>query len=163
MSPTTPDWKEEAFAAFVANHARQEALTRKQRLEAGEFSIELERAADDPPVGDPEFQKGLSAFGASLRAADVPFSQMAIAMDAVDAHGYQLPEFIVAIKTMGPPTIAALAAVAGAWVQARYGRKTRIKIGEVEAEARTVAEIEALLKLAEKYQSKPNEGPTDVE
>src|SRR5665213_117590 len=116
MSPTTPDWKEEAYAAFVSNHARQEALTRKQRFEAGEFSIELERAADDPPVNEPEFQKGLSAFGASLRAAGVPFSQTAIAMDAVDAHGYPLPEFIVAIQTLGPPTIAALATAAGAWV-----------------------------------------------
>jgi hypothetical protein len=77
MSPTTPDWKEEAYAAFVANHARQEALTRKQRFEAGEFSIKLERAADELPVNDPEFQKGLSAFGVALRAADVSFSQMA--------------------------------------------------------------------------------------
>jgi hypothetical protein len=149
--PLTPEQQEEMAKIFAASWARNDALMRKRRFEAGEFSIELERAADDPPENDPTFQNELSTFGAALSAASVPYSQTAIAFDSVDAHGYPLPEFIVALKVLGPPAIAALAAAAGAWVQARYGRKVRLKIGEIEAEARTVAEVEELLKRAAKF------------
>jgi hypothetical protein len=79
-------------------------------------------------------------------------------MDAVDAHGFPLPEFIVAMKTLGPPVITALAGYAAAWVQARNGRKVRIRIGEIEAEARTVAEIEKLLKKAAEFQDRERKG-----
>ena len=73
MSPLTPERQEKIFAEFAANFARQDALTRKRRFEAGEFSIELVQAADDPPENDPEFQKELSQFGTSLRNAGVPY------------------------------------------------------------------------------------------
>jgi hypothetical protein len=157
MGPMTPEQREEILRELAANRVRQDALTRKQRFEAGEFSIELARTADDPPENDSVFQEELSHFSASLRAAGVPYSQTAIAFDSVDAHGYPLPEFIVAIKVLGPPVIAALATAAGAWVQARYGRKVRLKIGEVEAEARTVAEVKELLKSAAKFQDRDHD------
>ena len=38
------------------------------------------------------------------------------------------------------------------WVTAHYGRKVRLKIGDVEAEGRTVEEIEGLLKQASDFQ-----------
>ena len=38
-----------------------------------------------------------------------------------------------------------MAAVAGAWAQARFGRKVRLKVGDIEAEASTAEEIERLL------------------
>jgi hypothetical protein len=47
---------------------------------------------------------------------------------------YPLPEFVI---VLGPAVIAATAAVCGAWVTARYGRKVRLKIGDMEAEGRT--------------------------
>jgi hypothetical protein len=53
---------------------------------------------------------------------------------------------------LGPAVIAATAAICGAWVQARYGRKVRLKIGDVEAEGRSVEEIETLLKQASDFQ-----------
>ena len=74
-------------------------------------------------------------------------------MDSIDGLGYPLPEFILAIKDLGPPAIAALAAAGGAWVQARYGRKMRLKIGDVEAEGRTLKEIQSLLKQAADFQN----------
>jgi hypothetical protein len=39
--PLTPEQQKEIAQAFAANRARQ-ALTRKQRFEAGEFSVELQ-------------------------------------------------------------------------------------------------------------------------
>ena len=153
MSPLTPEQQERIAKDMAANRARQAALTRQQRIEAGEFSLDLVRTAADPPENDPEFQKELSRFGAALRDAGVPYSQSAIAFDSVEGHGYPLPEFIVAMKVLGPPAIAALATAAGAWVQARYGRKVRLTIGDVEAEARTPEEVESLLRIAKQFQA----------
>ncbi len=42
---------------------------------------------------------------------------------------------------LGPTLGAAL----GAWLHARYGRKVRLKIGEIEAEAQTPEEVEKLI------------------
>jgi hypothetical protein len=129
-------------------------MTNRRRFEAGEFTLELVRAGDDPPEGDTVFQSELAGFSASLRADGIPYAQTAIAMDALDAHGFPLPEFIVAMKVMVPPVITGLAGYAAAWVQARNGRKVRIKIGEVEAEASTIGEIEKLLEKAAAFQDR---------
>lgn len=153
MSALTPEQQERIAKDMAANRVKQDALTRKERFEAGEFSLDLVRAAADPSENDPEFQKELSRFGAALRDAGVPYSQSAIAFDSVEGLGYPLPEFILAMKVLGPPAIAALATAAGAWVQARYGRKARLKIGDIEAEARTPEEIKGLLQLAKQFQA----------
>jgi hypothetical protein len=114
------------------------------------IEIRLQRAPDDPKVPDPKFQEELRGFSKALRTAGIDYSQRAMAFDAADALGYPLPEFLIALS----PAIAALAALCGAWVQARYGRKVRIKIGDVEAEARTIEEIEQLLKRAQAFLDK---------
>ena len=158
MASEPKDWKEEAYAAYLANEARQDTLHRQRLAERGEVSIELVAAEDDAPPASEEFQAGLSGFGAALKDNGVTFGQMAIAMDSVDAHGYPLGEFIAALKTLGGPAIGAVAVAAGAWVQAHYGRKVRLKIGELEAEGRSVEEVEKLLKVAADYQ-KPPETP----
>jgi hypothetical protein len=135
-----------------ANQARQRLQESVRRLESGEFTIELERAPDDPDVGEPAFQGELNGFASSLQKAGVPYRQRAFAMDSMEARGFPLPEFIIAIKTLGPHVITAVAGYAVAWIQARATRKLRIRIGEIEAEARTLAEIEALLNRAVRFQ-----------
>lgn len=117
-------------------------------MEPERCRIVLVRAPDDPLVNETKFQEELREFSKLLRAAGVSFSQRAMAFDSVDATGYPLPEFLV---TLDPPAIAALAAIAGAWVQARYGRKLRLKVGDVEAEARTEEEIGLLFERAAKF------------
>jgi len=107
--------------------------------------LTLQRASDDPKANDPGFQEELAAVSAALRQSGVAYSQRGVAFDAVGALGYSLPEYLI---TLGPPVIAAAAAICGAWVQARFGRKVKIKIGDVEAEGRSVEEIEDLLKRA---------------
>jgi hypothetical protein len=57
-----------------------------------------------------------------------------------------LEDFTVKVIT---PIMGVLAAAIGAWLHARYGRKVRLKIGEVEAEAQTVEEVEKPLDRAE--------------
>jgi hypothetical protein len=38
------------------------------------------------------------------------------------------------------------------WLKRRNGRKARLKIGNIEAEAQTVEEVERLIKQAEEFQ-----------
>jgi hypothetical protein len=52
------------------------------------------------------------------------------------------------VASVGP----VVGAVVGAWLHARYGRKVRLKIGDVEAEAQTVEQVEELLSRAEEFQ-----------
>ena len=129
-------------------------------FEGGDFRIELVRTPDDPQVNSPEFQKEISQFGASLRSANIRYGQSGMAFDAVDAHGFSLPEFVLAIRTLASsPAVAAIGGALGAWLAARYGRKVRLKIGDIEAEARTQKEIDELLKKAIEFQQR-NEPPS---
>jgi hypothetical protein len=41
----------------------------------------------------------------------------------------------------------------GAWLKGRYGRKARVKIGDVEAEAQTIKEVGALLAKIQEFQN----------
>jgi len=158
MSLLTPDQEEAMFQRFLESLARNKAATNKQRWEAGEFTIDLEKAPEEPSGGDPAFQRDLSMFSSALHAEGIAYSQPALALDAGDAHGFPLPEFIVAIKVLGPPAISAIAAYAAAWAQAKNGRKVRIRVGEVEAEARTVAEVKQLLDEAANIQNRKGGG-----
>ena len=92
----------------------------------------------------------------ALRCAPIalPYNQSALALDAVDAHGFPLPEFVVAMKVLGPPAITAIAGYAVAWIQGRSGRRVRIKIGEIEAEGRTIEEVTQLLEKAASFQDR---------
>lgn len=119
-------------------------------MEPERATIILLKAPDDPLVNDPKFQEELREFSRSLHTAGISFSQRAMAFDSVEVAGYPLPEFLV---TLGPPAIAALAVFGGAWVQARFGRKMRLKVGDIEAEARTEEEIGRLLDRAAKFQA----------
>jgi hypothetical protein len=99
----------------------------------------LLRAPDDPTQFSDEIRADLFRAHESLRKRGVGVTSVG-AHPAGDTH---IGQFLI---TLGPPAIAAIAAVAGAWVQARFGRKVRLKFGDIEAEARTPEEIEELLK-----------------
>ena len=50
--------------------------------------------------------------------------------------------------------VPAIAAVVGVYLRTRTGRKVRLKIVKIEAEAHNVEELEKLLKLADEHQQK---------
>jgi hypothetical protein len=138
---------------WLANRARQRLQTSMSLLETGEFTLELVPAPDDPNIGEPAFQQELGLFTQALHKTGVSYSQTGMAMDAVDAQGFPLPEFIVVMKTLGPPVIAAVVTCATAWARTRMGRKVRIRVGEFEADGYTAAEIETLLRRAAEFQN----------
>ena len=53
------------------------------------------------------------------------------------------------------PAMTAGAGVAVGWLQGRAGRKVRLKVGDTEAEARTVDELKELMKLAREISTRP--------
>ncbi len=154
MSFLTPEQEEAMFQMFLESEARTAAMVNRRRFEEGAFTLDLVKAEDEPGGGDEAFQQELSRFGAALHADSIAYSQSALALDAVDAHGFPLPEFVVAMKVLGPPAITAIAGYAVAWIQGRSGRKVRIKIGEIEAEGHTVEEITQLLEKAASFQDR---------
>jgi hypothetical protein len=113
-----------------------------------EIKIVLSRAPDEPKdPREPKYQAELSEFSKSLRSAGTKVSQHGMAFDAAEFLGYPLPEFTVSLaQGIGP----ALGVALGAWLKGRYGRKARVKIGDIEAEAQTVKEVgELLIKIQE--------------
>lgn len=145
----TPEQQKEMEAIFAASFARNEALEAERRKRTGEVVLCLERGPEDLPVRDRAFQDELNAFSATLRASGAKVSQLGFAMDAVDGGGYPLPEFVIDLLKVG---VAPVAALCGVWLQAKFGRKVRLKIGDVEAEGRSTKEIEELLESAKAFQ-----------
>lgn len=123
-----------------------------------EIRLVLERAPNDPAVSDANYQKQLAQFCEALRDAgvevipDVVFKELAsgeLGVQTVYAGAFAIN---LAKVVATPMVVAAVAGVCGAWIQARYGRKVRLKIGDVEAEGRTVAEVKSLLEKAKQFQ-----------
>lgn len=108
------------------------------------FELHLIRAPADAPPFSEEYQAELNLYSRQLG----PHSQVGFAMDAVGAVGGGLGEFIFA---NGPALLTGAAAVAGAYVTGRAGRKVKLKFGSVEIEARNPEEVAALLKLAREH------------
>jgi len=109
------------------------------------LKIELRPAPEEGPRSNAEHQKALGDFAETMRSHGVEVIPRYYVHDAVGGGGGLSGEFTV-ITT----ALTVLGTVLGAWLNSRYGRKAKLKIGDVEAEAQTVEEVEKLIKLAEK-------------
>lgn len=122
-------------------------------FEGGDFSLELIKSPDDPARdNDPGFRAELSTFSNALRNANIQFSQLEMMFKSVGAEGFPLPELILAAKALASsPAVTVLGGVLATWLGARYGRKVRLKIGDIEAEARTQKKLDELLEKAARF------------
>lgn len=65
---------------------------------------------------------------------------------------YLSGEFLLRVlQTLGS---AGLGGIIGGWLRAKHGRRVWLKVGDIEAAAQTVEELERLLKLAEEIQQR---------
>jgi hypothetical protein len=121
-------------------------------VEEERISIDLVASDTDPPLRSNEYQIGLSQVFRELQAVDSRVSFRMFMQEAVDAPSFLMGGFTIA-KSVGLQAVPVIVA----WLHGRYGRKVRLKVGDVEAEARNVSEIEALLKCAEKLRPRIQE------
>lgn len=125
--------------------------------EAATLRLTLVRSSDDEATFSPGYQAELSQFYQRVRADQIRISAVAFTMDSVGGGGGLMGEFIVPLaQVIGP----VLGGAAVAWLQGRAGRKLRLKIGDIEVEARTHEEIDQLLERAQTLQA-AHKGKTD--
>lgn len=110
--------------------------------------MSLVRAPEDPPLEDAGYQRELDEVGNfTVRRGLTLYS--AKGSNALGGGGIGYGEFVVYGVQIGskviPALITVLSGALGAWLHARYGRKVRLKIGDIEAEAQTREEVEKLL------------------
>ncbi len=102
----------------------------------------LSGAPSDLPVPDPEFQRELRAFSTTLHEAGIVYSQRGIAFDGAGVMGYPLGQYFISLAQVAGPIVGV---ALGAWIQGRAGRKVRLKVGDIELEANSPAEIDHLV------------------
>ena len=110
-----------------------------------ELKLTLIRAADDPPLRSSEYQKGLHDFADSLGTAGFKVS---VTLELIEAAGGAGPATYLGdfmIELARSPLVVVIGTAVGAWLHARYGRKVRLRMGDIEAEAQTAEEVERLL------------------
>ena len=112
------------------------------QLDHERLTLFLVAAPDDPTVADPEYQRGLSAVSGALREAGILSAQRRMTFDADGAAGYSLGQYFISLAPVAGPVIGV---AVGAWITARSGRKLRIKVGDIELEAHSPAEIDHLM------------------
>lgn len=111
----------------------------QERLE-----ISLVPAPDDISESA-EHQQALRQVSSVFKRADPAVRELVLMRKSADMSSVHMGGFF--IQYLAPAGIAAVTA----WLVARIGRKVRIKVGDVEAEAATIEEVQALLKAAKQY------------
>jgi hypothetical protein len=122
------------IGAFSESRATVEPLQVKLRLLPS-----LEEQLDGEEVDQ---------FGQTLHTRGLEVSRSLRLLESADAVPLTA-DFVIKIAAIGGPV---LGTCVGAWLNARYGRKVRLEIGDIKAEASTVKEVEALLALAQDTQ-----------
>ena len=130
-------------------------------MKADEIELTFHPAPNDPAPDSVEYQRALWDADRELRARGAEPRSALFRQDDAEAAMTHLGE--IAVK-LAPAALPAISAVVGAWLQARYGRKVRLKYhdayGDVKADARTPEEVERLLKIIPRDRAgPPNAGP----
>lgn len=117
-------------------------------------SIFLIAAEGEPPLSDARRQKELSAFADAARDRGLALSSRIYVRDNAPegmlgfGTALQLGEYMVPLATAG---IASISTLVGVWLKGRSDRNVRIKVGDIEAEAATIEDVERLLRTAKDF------------
>ena len=120
-------------------------------MEPERIEVTLLPGPDDPPVRDTVYQRELRELEDSFRQHGIKAGSLVELRKSAGGESVHLGQFFL-------PLVATLGSIAGAaigaWVQAKYGRRVRVKMGDIEVEARTIEEVQDLLKRAQKLHQK---------
>jgi len=144
------------FAAGMHTYLRPDSTTRRRMAtmpnKEKRITFTLIASKDDPPYRASEYQASLREVERALRTLDKHISVLAFFQESVDASTFLKGGFTI-VQSVATAAVPAI----GAWLLGRAGRKIRLKIGDVEAEAHSMAEVEELLKLADKVRPRVTE------
>ena len=110
------------------------------------FHVTLIPARDEPPVC--ELQKELGEFDDRTRSVSAEIRLEAAFNNAIPPLS---GDFVLKlVSSVGP----VLGVAVGSWLRGRYGRKVRLKIDGIEAEASTPEDVEKLLNKAQEIRER---------
>jgi hypothetical protein len=116
-----------------------------------DLELTLIASPEDQSLDDEDYQKDLRAFDDDLRAHGLsPSSRVSLIESTGNDIAPHLGVFAVGLKEALP----VIGSVLTGWFAGRFGRKIRVKVGDIEVEANTVAEAEKLIAAAEKLREK---------
>jgi hypothetical protein len=116
------------------------------------INFTLIASKDDPYWRSSEYQAGLGEVARALQALDANVSLLMSFQESVDASSFLKGGFTI-VQSVASAAVPAI----GAWLLGRAGRKVRLKVGDIEAEAHSVSEIQELLKQADKVRPRVTE------
>ena len=120
-------------------------------MNSDSFELILVPSPNDAPPFSEEYQQELSEFTKNAGAS----SQTMFAMDSGSGGGGALGEFVF---NNSSALIATLSTLGGVWLKSKFGRKLKLRFGDIEIEANSIEEInsmvEAVLTLKGKAKSK---------
>lgn len=112
----------------------------------GTIRLKFIRSDEDGPPYSREYQIGLRHFYDQVRTEGLRISAVSFTMDRAGGHGGFMGEFVIPLAQVIGPVLGDNAL---AWLQARSGRLMKIKVGSVEFEASTQADLDRLLAQAQ--------------
>jgi hypothetical protein len=123
-------------------------------METPNLTLTMVRSSGDLPLRTKIFQLELRDF---LQALEASGFKVGTTIDVIEAEaGLELPTFLgqFAIKLAKNPLVGGAASAVVGFLDARYGRKVRLKVGDIEVEAQTETQVRNLLKKAEEVQQR---------
>lgn len=114
-----------------------------------EIQISMIPSPEDPPWRSDNYQSELRNLGLALKADGLEIYEV---VSHPVRSGGATPisgEWKVELGSTLEPI---LKAPVGSWLQGRRGRTARLRIGEIEADVRTVEELARVIKIAKCYQ-----------
>ena len=114
-----------------------------------ELQISMIPSPEDPPWRSDDYQSELRNLGRTLKADGLEIQEVG----SHPVHPGDPPPISGEWRVkLGSTLEPALRAPVGSWLQARRGRTAILRIGEIEADIRTVEELGRVLKIAKCYQ-----------
>jgi hypothetical protein len=108
--------------------------------------LSLTPAEADPPLRSSEYQQGLAEVVSALSTQGMKVSSLVeLEESAGSSETPLLGTFTVDLAKAVGPWLATVGVAVAAWLKARYGRKVRLKVGDIELEARTPEEVGKLI------------------
>jgi hypothetical protein len=116
-----------------------------------DLKITLIASPDDLSLDSEPYQRDLRSFEADLRSHGLsPSSRVLLIESTGNEVAPHLGVFAVGLKEALP----VIGSVLTGWFAGRFGRKIRVKVGDIEVETNTVAEAEKLVAAAVKIREK---------